>query len=104
MSRKLYVFIVTSLLIFILAACNKNELNGNSSAEHWNSLDRNQKHIQVATELEELRSSGFTIIVEEYYFIDQLDAYYNDNPSGNLSIHKAIRKIGNSTGTIQVSN
>ncbi|PLT33199.1 hypothetical protein [Bacillus sp. V5-8f] len=101
MLRKFNVFALPFIMIFIMVACNDHEFNGMSPAEYWNSLDRNQKHILVTTELEKLRGSGLTIIVEEYYFIDKLDEYYNENPSGKLPVHEAVRKIGNSTGTIQ---
>jgi len=104
MTRKLFLSLLTVFFIFTIVGCNKPpEVNEKSYAEHWNELDRNQKYWFVTTELEKLKAAGYSILVEEYYFIDQLDSYYNDNPPGDIPAQQAIKKIGVSTGTIQMS-
>ncbi len=104
MIKKLFLSLLTVFVIFTSVGCNKpSEVNKTSYAEHWNELDKNQKYWFVTTELEKLKASGYSILVEEYYFIDQLDHYYNDNPPGDIPAQEAIKKIGISTGTIQMS-
>lgn len=103
MIKKFLLSLLTLFLISTLLACNKTEVTDKSYAEYWNGLDMNQKQWIVATELEKLKTVGYTVIVEEYYFIDRLDVYYNDNPPGDLPVPKALKNIGFSTGTLQMS-
>ncbi|WP_394233796.1 hypothetical protein [Niallia oryzisoli] len=102
MSRKLFLSVLTVFLIFISVGCSKPEVQEETYAEFWNQLDRNQKQWLVSTELEKLKASGYSIIVEEYYFIDRLDRYYTDDPPGDLPVKEALKKIGLSSGVIQL--
>jgi hypothetical protein len=101
MIHKLILTLLTAITVFTLSGCNQAELNEESHAEYWNGLNRNQKQVLVTTEFERLKASGFTILVEEYYFIDRLNSYYTDHPPGELPVKDALKKIGFSTGVIQ---
>ncbi|WP_409304942.1 hypothetical protein [Peribacillus sp. SCS-155] len=101
MLNKVCLLLTAFAITFALYGCSEKEESVQTTAEFWNGLDRNQKHILVSTELHLLKASGFTILVEEYYFIDRLDSYYNDNQPGHLPVKDALKKIGFSAGVIQ---
>ncbi|MFJ7831808.1 hypothetical protein ACIQXU_16480 [Peribacillus sp. NPDC097284] len=66
----------------------------------WGSLSLNQKSSMVSQHLLQLQNQGYTINVNEDYFIKSLDAYYEGNETDVTSIGEAIQMVGLAGGAI----
>ncbi|MGE7121787.1 hypothetical protein ACQKIC_16345 [Peribacillus sp. NPDC046944] len=66
----------------------------------WNSLSLNQKSNRVSQHLLQLQNQGYTINVNEDYFIKSLDAYYEGGETDFTSIGEAIQMVGLAGGAI----
>jgi hypothetical protein len=77
-----------------------NTNSGTTPAIKWNNSSYSEKQSQVSSALSQIRSNGYTISEGSDYYITELDAFYEGNPSETTTVEEAIIMIGFISNTI----
>jgi hypothetical protein len=73
---------------------SENSSFDNKPSSVWLSKSYSEKYSLVHSELNRLQNQGYSIAVDESYFIEALNAFYDGNPDEPTSINEAILLVG----------
>jgi len=72
---------------------NTSTNSSSASKSGWNGKSYSEKESVVNTALMNLKNEGYSITVSESYFIEALDAFYEDNPNETTTVKEAIKMV-----------
>ncbi|MEH7272487.1 hypothetical protein [Neobacillus vireti] len=82
-------------------ATSPNSSMDNKPSSIWFNKSYAEKFSLVQSELHRLRNQGYSVTVEESYFIGELDAFYDGNSDEPTSNQQAILLVGKASNKIK---